>query len=91
MEIKNLKYYTLLIGLILSTQFIFSRPLSIADKAKITASSELNKSLARENINDGLISVQGKGSWMAKGKEAWIQLNWKELQLVDKEDNYNYT
>ncbi|MFS4417252.1 glycoside hydrolase domain-containing protein [Maribacter sp. 2307ULW6-5] len=65
-------------------------PLSIADQAKATASSELNADLASENINDGLMAVHGKGNWMAKGKEAWVQLDWATPQSISKVVIYNY-
>ncbi len=87
---KRFKFAVFLIGLILSTQSIFSRPLSIANNATVTASSELKKGFACENIIDGIMAVEGKGSWMAKGNNAWIQLNWEEPQLVNKVVIYNF-
>ena len=50
---------------------LIARPLSIAGIAKIKASSELNPQVAAENINDGIMAVENKGCWMAKGKNAW--------------------
>ena len=67
-----------------------ARPLSIAGKAKIKASSELNPQVAAENINDGIMAVENKGCWMAKGKNGWVQLTWSKFQRIDKVVIYNF-
>jgi len=67
-----------------------ARPLSIAHNAELKASSELNPQLPAENITDGIIAVENKGCWMAKGKNAWVQLTWRKSQRVDKIVIYNF-
>ena len=81
---KNLKIYLVLFTVLFNAQLIFARPLSIASKAKVSSSSQLDKRHAHDNINDGIISIDGKGNWMAKGNDAWIMLSWDKPQLVDK-------
>ena len=68
---------------------LIAGPLSIAGMAKVTASSELNTQSAAKNVIDGVMAVEGKGCWMAKGKNAWVQLNWKSSQFVNKVVIYN--
>lgn len=90
MNQKEFKAYIIIFGLIFFAQSVFSRPLSIASQAIVTASSERGKGFACDHINDGIISVAGQGNWMAKGEEAWINLSWERLQLVNKIVVFNY-
>lgn len=83
-SMKNLKIYLVLFTVLFNAQLIFARPLSIASKARVSSSSQLDKRHAHDNINDGIISIDGKGNWMAKGNDAWIMLSWDKPQLVDK-------
>lgn len=64
-------------------------PLSIANNAWVTTSSELTTKYAAANVTDGIMIVEGKGGWLTKEKEAWIQLNWKKKQSVNKVVIYN--
>ncbi len=90
-NMKKQKFLLLLLmAFVFTAQSIFSRPLSIASLATVTASSELNKGFVCDNITDGIISVDGQGSWMAKGTEAWIMLSWEKPQFVDKIVVFNY-
>ena len=84
------KLFILFIGLMCTIHAVHSRPLSIASKATVTSSSELNKNLSCININDGVISVEGKGNWLANDKEAWIKLSWEKPQLINKIVVFNY-
>jgi hypothetical protein len=86
----EMKKWVFFMGFIVSLQALLAGPISIANRAKVSASSELNKGFTCANINDGIISVDGQGSWKAKGKEAWIMLSWEKTQLVDKIVVFNY-
>ena len=81
MKFKN---FVLLLVLMCYSHTVFPGPLSIANRAKITASSELNAQSAAKNVIDGVMAVEGKGCWIAKGANAWIQLKWTRPQLVNK-------
>jgi predicted alpha-1,2-mannosidase len=70
----------------------FAGPGNIAPMAKASASAGLNGAFAASNINDGLIGIPGMGEWASDSRETfwgqinypWIQLDWKESQLIDK-------
>jgi predicted alpha-1,2-mannosidase len=66
-----------------------ARPLSIADQAKVTASSVYGKRYVPENITDGIIAVENRGYWKSKERNAWIQLDWKTPQWITKVVIYN--
>lgn len=85
-----LKACMLIAFLFLSGQTIFSRPLSIATKAKVISSSELNEKHSSNNLIDGIIAVKGQGNWLAKGKDAWVELSWEKPQLTNKVVIYNF-
>ena len=74
---------------LLFIQTAFARPLSIATKAKVTSSSELNEKHSSNNLIDGIIAVKGQGNWIAKGKDAWVELSWEKPQLTNKVVIYN--
>ncbi|MEL7585077.1 MAG: GH92 family glycosyl hydrolase [Prolixibacteraceae bacterium] len=80
-----MKKICVLLGIVFLFNYsLQARPLSIATKAKVKASSELDRAYAAGNITDGIIAVEGKGLWMAKGRNAWVELSWSKPQLVDK-------
>ncbi|WP_242201999.1 GH92 family glycosyl hydrolase [Aestuariivivens insulae] len=68
----------------------FAGPLSIASSATVTSSSDQSNKFHHNNINDGIMSVHGKGNWMAADKNGWIKLSWDKKQSVDKIVIYNY-
>lgn len=65
---------------------------NIAPKAKITASTELNKNFKAENIIDGIIGLNGKNEWACEGQKTywgyirhpWIQLDWETKVGINK-------
>lgn len=65
-------------------------PLNIAPSAKSSASSEVNGNSSCQHINDQIISIHGKGNWLASDKEAWVQLNWDSPQSIAKIVIYNF-
>ena len=82
--------YVLLVVTMFWNQALQAKPLSIASLSKIKASSELNAGFSAGNIADGVMAVENKGCWMARGKNAWVQLNWGKPQLVSKVVIYNF-
>lgn len=88
---KNFKFSALFFVIMLwSVQSLYARSLSIASKAKVNASSSLNKKSNCSKINDGIIAVKNQGNWLAKSKNAWIELNWDTSQLVNKVVIFNH-
>lgn len=69
----------------------YAGPGSIANKARVTASSEIDKSSANHVI-DGVIRVNGLGEWVSKSKVTfwgqidypWIQLDWDKPQTINQ-------
>jgi predicted alpha-1,2-mannosidase len=65
---------------------------SIANKASITASTELDVKSKANNIIDGIIRTDGLGEWVSKSKVTfwglidypWVQLDWKKPQTINK-------
>lgn len=66
---------------------------SIANKAAVTASSEIaGKTSAAVNVIDGIVRVDGKGEWVSKSTVTfwgqidypWIQLDWQHPQSINK-------
>ena len=81
---------TLIVFLLLfCSYFVYAGPGSIANKASITASSEINEKGKAANVIDGLIRTDGKGEWVSKSTVTfwgyidypWIQLNWEKPQI----------
>jgi len=70
--------------------YVHACPLSIADQAKVKASSEYNRHFRATNISDGVMAVENAGNWKAKEHRAWIQLQWKRKQWIDKVVIYNF-
>jgi hypothetical protein len=72
---------------------LLAGPDNIAPRAKVSASTILNENYRVENVNDGIISVPGKGEWVCKGmanpywgtiRLPWVQLTWEEPQVISK-------
>lgn len=82
--------YVLFVMIVLHGHTLWARPLSIAGQARIKASSELNAVFSSNYIADGVIAIENKGCWMAKGGNAWIQLSWPKSQMVNKVVIYNF-
>lgn len=88
-------YYKQLLALLCllnSWSIATAGPDNIASSAKVTASTTLNENFKASNITDGIIGVNGKGEWACEGvttdwgyiRFPWIQLKWKEPQLINK-------
>lgn len=71
---------------------LYAGPGSIAGKAKITASSEMNDKGKAGHIVDGIIRTDGAGEWISKSAVTfwglidypWIQLDWDQPQTINK-------
>jgi len=65
---------------------------NIAPQATVTASSSFSKDYSPANVIDGIIGIEDKGEWACLGETAfwgyvkfpWIQLSWKDTQLVNR-------
>jgi len=83
-------------GIILLLTFysnaLFAGPGSIANKATVTASSELNEKSKAGNVVDGIIRTDGIGEWVSKSSVTfwgqidypWIRLDWNMPQTINK-------
>ncbi|NJX14431.1 GH92 family glycosyl hydrolase [Tamlana crocina] len=88
---KNFKFGILFFVLMVwSGQSLYAKSLSIASKAKVNASSSLNKKNNSSKINDGIIAIKNQGNWMAKSKKAWVELAWEHTQIINKVVLYNH-
>ena len=63
---------------------LIAGPLSIAGMAKVTASSELNTQSAAKNVIDGVMAVEGKGCWMAKGEKRLGSIKLEEFTVREQ-------
>ncbi len=89
MNFKNV--ISSVLGLLISVA-ASAGPYNIAPQATVTASTILNKNFKAENVIDGIIGIDGKGEWACEGDTTdwgyvrfpWIQLNWKQLQVITK-------
>jgi len=78
--------------LMLCTLSMYAGPGSIASKAKVTASSELDTKNRATNVIDGIIRTDGVGEWASKSEVVfwggidypWIQLDWERPQAINK-------
>ena len=78
--------------LLFCSYFVYAGPGSIANKASITASSEMNEKGKAANVIDGIIRTDGKGEWISKSGVTfwgyidypWIQLTWEKPQSINK-------
>ncbi|MGZ5247820.1 MAG: DUF7402 domain-containing protein, partial [Flavitalea sp.] len=70
----------------------YAGPGNIASSATVTASTSLNKIFDAQHIIDGVIGIDGIGEWACEGvttdwgyvRFPWIQLDWKQEQLVNR-------
>ncbi|MGZ5254545.1 MAG: glycoside hydrolase domain-containing protein, partial [Flavitalea sp.] len=70
----------------------YAGPGNIASSATVTASTSLNKNFDAQHIIDGVIGIDGIGEWACEGvttdwgyvRFPWIQLDWKQEQLVNR-------
>ena len=78
--------------LLLSSQLVYAGPGSIANKASVTASSEIAEKGKAAYVVDGIIRTNGKGEWVSKSTVTfwgyidypWIQLDWEKPQSINK-------
>ncbi|TWF39996.1 putative alpha-1,2-mannosidase [Chitinophaga polysaccharea] len=83
---------SIILLLTLYSSSLFAGPGSIAGKATITASSELNEKSKARNVADGIIRTEGIGEWVSKSTVTfwgqidypWIQLDWAQPQIINK-------
>ena len=59
----------------------YSRPVSIASSAKVTASKG---SSGARNLIDGVIGIKNKGTWKSNAEDAWVKMAWDKPQYIDK-------
>ncbi len=77
---------------IAGTVNVYAGPDNIAPLAKVSASAALNSDYSAKNVIDGLIRISEIGEWASDSKTnfwggvnyPWIQMDWKENQLIDK-------
>ncbi|SMC78611.1 GH92 family glycosyl hydrolase [Pedobacter nyackensis] len=82
----------IILWLILCPFLLFAGPGSIASKARITASSELDNKSGANHIVDGVIRANGTGEWVSKSKVTfwgqidypWIKLDWDKAQTINQ-------
>ena len=78
--------------LLYCSQLVYAGPGSIANKASVTASSEMTQKGKAANVIDGIIRTDGKGEWVSKSTVTfwgqidypWIQLDWEKPQSINK-------
>jgi len=78
--------------LLFCSQLVYAGPGSIANKARVTASSEIAEKGKAANVIDGIIRTNGKGEWISKSTVTfwgqidypWIQLTWDKPQSINK-------
>ena len=59
----------------------YSRPVSIASSAKVTASKG---SSGARYLTDGVIGVKNSGTWKSGTEDAWVKMTWDEPQHINK-------
>jgi len=77
--------------LVINSLFVYAGPGSIANTARVTASSETDNGKAA-NVIDGIIRTEDKGEWISKSTVTfwgeidypWIQLNWDKPQAINE-------
>lgn len=74
------------------SNWLFAGSYNIALNAKAEATSELNNNFLAGGVNDGIITIDGKGEWAGKGiSSGWgymayhaVTLTWNEPQTINK-------
>lgn len=92
MQRFTVRYLLIIIFLLGLYDLAYAAPGSIAQEAKVTASTQLNKQFKATHVNDGIIAVHGKGEWACEGQTAswgyirypWIQLTWDSVKTINK-------
>ena len=87
-----MKILSILLLPLLSVVAAYAGPGNIAPAATVTASSSLDDRFSPAHVTDGVIGVNGKGEWACKGETTdwgyirfpWIQLDWRQPQIVNK-------
>lgn len=74
------------IALLLFSAEGYSRPSSIASKAKVTSSGASSKS---RNLTDGIIGIENRGTWRSSAADAWVKLSWNTPQFTNRVVIYN--
>ena len=64
----------LLVELLFGCFSAFSRPLYITTEVKVSTSSQLEREYSCRYINDEIIAIHGQGVWLAKEKDARINI-----------------
>lgn len=59
----------------------YSRPVSVASSAKVTASKG---SSGARYLTDGVIGVKNSGTWKSGTEDAWVKMTWDEPQHINK-------
>lgn len=59
----------------------YSRPVSVASSAKVTASKG---SSGARYLTDGVIGVKNSGTWKSGAEDAWVKMTWDEPQHINK-------
>lgn len=59
----------------------YSRPVSVASSAKVTASKG---SSGARYLTDGVIGVKNSGAWKSGTEDAWVKMTWDEPQHINK-------
>lgn len=89
---KDIRQIIVLLGFFVLSLKAVAGTDNIAVHARVSASTFLNDKFSADNIKDGLIGVANKGEWACEGittdwgyiRFPWIQLDWKQLQAIDK-------
>lgn len=74
-------FYICLLSFVLFAVEGYSRPLSIAAQAKVTASAG---SSGARHLTDGIIGIKNSKSWQSGAEDAWVKLSWEKPQYVDR-------
>ncbi len=92
MKSRDFNFLGLLIAFLAGCLPTFAGTDNIAPKAKVTASTELNKNFKADNVIDGIIGLDGKNEWVCEGaktywgyiRHPWIQLDWGTKVGINK-------
>lgn len=82
----------IILALICCSAQVYAGAGSIANKATVTASSEIAGKGSAANVIDGIVRVDGKGEWVSKSTVTfwgqidypWVQLDWQRPQSINK-------
>lgn len=85
------KYFLFFISILL-VEVLMAGPGNIAPSATVTASTSRDGQFDAKNVTDGRIGIDGKGEWACEGvttdwgyiRFPWIQLGWKQSQVINR-------